>query len=283
MKKYPHAIVIVTLACNLKCKHCILCAPYYRKPFYPTLDYIKETAERAFRLGDYEIFEYMGGEPFLRDDFAEIWEYNRAHFFDRADIFKTATNGSILISDDLIDVWKTYGEKIHIIVDDYGPELSIKAHENIEKLRGGGIDCELRDMYSDKRHHGGWVDFLAPEKPFRDIEDAKKTYLDCGQAQKLKNCCNIIDGLLMPCHMQFQLNDRGIVNAKAEEFYDQCIDLFDDTETWERKREKMDTYTDVSKLPYLESCRYCQCLAPDTPRLKPAEQVDDLDELPFRI
>lgn len=283
MKKYPHAIVIVTLSCNLKCKNCILCSPYYRKPFHPTKEYIEETAERAFRLGDYEIFEYMGGEPLLRDDFSEIWEYNRKHFFDRADIFKTTTNGSILIPDNLVEVWKTYGRKIHIIIDNYGPELSAKAQENVEKLESAGIDCELRDMYSEARHHGGWVDFIAPEKPFRDMEDAKQTYLNCGQAQKLKNCCNIIDGLLMPCHMQFQLNDRGIVDAKAPEFADQCIDLFDESESIERKREKMDTYTDVSKLPYLESCRYCKCLSPDTPRLKPAVQAENLDDLPFRI
>lgn len=282
-RKYPHAIVIVTLACNLKCENCILCAPYYKKPYYPTTEFIEETAERAFRLGDYDIFEYMGGEPLLRPDFPEIWAYNRSHFYDKADMFKTATNGSIPISDDLVEVWKTYGNKIHIIVDHYGPELSPEAESNVEKLKSAGIDCELRDMYSEHRHFGGWVDFIAPEKPFRDVEDAKKTYLNCGQAQRLKNCCNIINGLLMPCHMQFQLNDRGIVDAKAPEFEGQCIDLFDDTESWDRKREKMDTYTDVSRLPYLESCRYCKCLAPDTPRLKPAVQADSLDDLPFRI
>ena len=62
MKKYPHTIVIVTLACNLKCKNCILCAPYYRKPFHPSLEYIKETAERAFRLGDYRSEERRVGK-----------------------------------------------------------------------------------------------------------------------------------------------------------------------------------------------------------------------------
>ena len=283
MRKYPHAIVIVTLACNLKCQNCILCSPYYKKPFHPSTEFIEETAERAFRLGDYDIFEYMGGEPLLREDFPEIWAYHRAHFFDRADMFKTATNGSVPISDALVEVWRDYGEKIHIIVDNYGPELSPLAEENVEKLRRNGIDCELRDMYSEKRHFGGWVDFLAPEEPFRDVEDAKRTYLNCGQAQRLKNCCNIINGLLMPCHMQFQLNDRGIVDAKAPEFEGQCIDLFDDTESWERKREKMDTYTDVSRLPYLESCRYCKCLAEDTPRLKPAVQAESLEALPFRM
>lgn len=283
MKKYPHAVVIITLACNLKCKHCILCAPYYKKPFHPSLEFIKESAERAFRLGDYEIFEYMGGEPLLRQDLADIWAYNREHFYDRADIFKTVTNGSILMSDTLIDVWKTYGRKIHIIIDDYGPEYSPLAGENTERLRQSGISCERRDMCSDCRHFGGWVDFLAPEEPFRDPEDAARTYLDCRNSQKLKHCCNIINGLMMPCHMQFQLNDRGIMDAKAPEFEGQCIDLFDDTESWDRKREKMDTFTDASRLPYLEACRYCLGLLPDTPRLKPAIQIENPDELSFQM
>ena len=85
----------------------------------------------------------------------------------------------------------------------------------------------------------------------------------------------------MPCHIQ--LNDRGIVDAKAPEFEGQCIDLFDDSESWERKREKMDTYIDISRLTYLEGCRYCKCLAPDTARLKPAVQAESLESLPFRI
>jgi hypothetical protein len=278
--KYPHAIVIVTLACNLKCRNCILCAPHYKRPFHPTLEYLKATTERAMRLGDYEIFEFNGGEPLLREDFAELWEYGR-RFIDNADVFKTVTNGTLVPGDGLIGVWKSYGEKVYVIVDDYGPKLSPNAREAAEKLKANGIAGELRDMYSEKRHHGGWVDFIAPEKPFRDIEGAKQTYLNCGQAQLLKNCCNIIEGLLMPCHMQFQLNDRGIV--KAKDFDEQVIDLFDDAEPFERKREKMALYTDVKRLPYLESCRYCRCLSKDTPRLRPAVQIEGPGDLPFRI
>lgn len=283
MKKYPHAVVIITLACNLKCKNCILCAPYYKKPFYPSLEYIQETAERAFRLGDYEIFEYMGGEPLLRQDLAEIWAYNRSHFYDHADMFKTITSGGILIPNKLLDVWRDYKKKIHIIIDDYGPQLSPLAEENIEKLRENGISCERRDMYTEHRHFGGWVDFLAPKEPFRDAENAAWTYVHCGQFQNLKHCCNIINGLMMPCHMQFQLNDRGIVDAKAPEFEGQCIDLFDDTESWERKREKMDSFTDASLLPYLEACRYCSGMSAETPRLQPAIQIKSAAELAFRM
>ncbi len=283
MRKYPHVVVVVTLACNLKCKNCILCAPYYKKPFHPTLEQIKETTERAFRLGNYEIFEYNGGEPLLRKDLPEIWAYCRARFYDRADIFKMVTNGALTIADELVEIWKEYGRKIHIIVDDYGPELSPAARENVEKLRRRGISCELRDYTGSGSHHGGWVDFTAPETPYRSPEDAARTYLKCENAQRLKHCCNIINGLLMPCHMQFQLNDRGIVDAKSPAFESQCIDLFDDAEAWERKREKMDTFTDPSRLPYLEACRYCSSLSACAPRVKAAEQAGGPEELPFRL
>jgi hypothetical protein len=51
--------------------------------------------------------------------------------------------------------------------------------------------------------------------------------------------------------MQFRLNDRGIV--KARDFDEQVIDLFDDAEPFERKREKMALYTDVIAPP----TKYC--------------------------
>ncbi len=196
---------------------------------------------------------------------------------------KTITSGGILIPNKLLDVWRDYKKKIHIIIDDYGPQLSPLAEENIEKLRENGISCERRDMYTEHRHFGGWVDFLAPKEPFRDAENAAWTYVHCGQFQNLKHCCNIINGLMMPCHMQFQLNDRGIVDAKAPEFEGQCIDLFDDTESWERKREKMDSFTDASLLPYLEACRYCSGMSAETPRLQPAIQIKSAAELSFRM
>ncbi|MDR2176359.1 MAG: hypothetical protein LBO82_10560 [Synergistaceae bacterium] len=242
-------------------------APYYRKPFHPDIDFLKETTDRTFAIGDYEIFEFNGGEPLLRGDFAELFEY-ALRYRDNADIFKTVTNGSKEIRGDLIDVWKQYGDKFYCIIDNYGPKLSPCAEENCSKLKSAGIPCELRDMYSDSKHHGGWADFRVDEIK-HTVEEAKAIYLKCGQAQKLKHCCNIINGLLMPCHMQFKLNDRGICEPLPHEY----IDLFDDSEPLEKKREKMRNFTDIAEIQFLTACRYCVGLYDGIERAKPAVQL----------
>ena len=241
MRKYPHAIVIVTLACNLKCQNCILCSPYYKKPFHPSTEFIEETAERAFRLGDYDIFEYMGGEPLLREDFPAASRSPTRWWRSGGTTARKSTSS-----------WTTTGRS--------SPPWRRRMWKNSAGtgLTASSGTCTAKNGISA----AGWTSW-----PRRSPSGTWRTP----------------SGLLMPCHMQFQLNDRGIVDAKAPEFEGQCIDLFDDTESWERKREKMDTYTDVSRLPYLESCRYCKCLAEDTPRLKPAVQAESLEALPFRM
>jgi hypothetical protein len=265
--KYPHAIIIATLACNLKCKLCILDAPYYKEPFHPDTQYIKDVTDRAFALGDYEIFEFNGGEPLLRNDFVEIFEY-ALRYTGNADVFKTVTNGTIVPSEELVAVWKEYGDKFYCIIDDYGSELSPNSGAAYEKVKSAGIPCEKRDMCSNAKHHGGWADFRVGEMK-HTAEEAEAVYLKCGQAQKLKHCCNIINGLLMPCHMQFKLNDRGLCAPLEHEF----IDLFDDSEPLERKREKMRDFTDITKIKSLTACRYCVGLYDGIERAAPAVQL----------
>jgi MoaA/NifB/PqqE/SkfB family radical SAM enzyme len=248
-------------------------APYYGKPFHPDIEFLKKTTDRAFGIGDYEIFEFNGGEPLLRNDLAELFEY-ALRYTDNADVFKTVTNGSVEIRDDLIDVWREYGDKFYCIIDNYGSKLSPRAGDNFTKLKLAGIPCEIRDMYSDSKHHGGWADFRVDEIK-HTIDEAKEIYLKCGQAQKLKHCCNIINGLLMPCHMQFKLNDREICEPLPHEY----IDLFDDSEPMEIKREKMRNFTDIDKIQFLTACRYCVGLYEGIERAKPAAQLtsDEID------
>jgi len=226
----------------------------------------------VFRLGDYEIFEYNGGEPLLRRDLAELWRY-ALRYADHADHFKCVTNGTIVPNDGLIAVWREYGKKFHLIVDDYGSALSPNAEAAFHKAQDAGISCELRDMHTADKHHGGWVDFSAGDQ-LNTPEQAKRIYRSCGQFVNLRHCCNIINGLLMPCHMQFKLHDRGISTPKPNEY----IDMFDDTEPLEVKRSKMAAFTDLEQLPMFTACLYCRGLNDAVPRVTPAQQLTP-DEL----
>ncbi|MCL2218298.1 MAG: radical SAM protein [Chitinispirillia bacterium] len=264
---YPHAIVIVTLACNLKCRLCILCVPYYARQWHPTLEYIKETTDRAFAVGDYQIFEFNGGEPFLRDDLPEIFEHALRYKDNVTERFKLVTNGTKLPDRELLKVWKKYGDKFFCIIDHYGHDLSPNAPKVCEMIKNEGIPCELRDMYTENKHHGGWANFMADGVKHTQAE-AEKIYAGCGQAKKLLHCCNIINGLLMPCHLQFQLNDKGICAPEPHEF----IDLFDDDEPIEVKREKMAGFQTVKSLT---ACRYCTGLLENMKRFTPGEQMSE--------
>ena len=72
----------------------------------------------------------------------------------------------------------------------------------------------------------------------------------------------------MPCHMQFQLRDRGILSPQSNEY----IDLFDDSEPMEVKREKM---AGIQKLKMLSACRYCVGFDAETVRCAPAVQLTE--------
>lgn len=268
--KFPHIVNMVTLACNLRCELCILSVPYYEKPFHPSLDFINSVTDRAFAIADYEIFEFNGGETLLRGDLAEIWRH-ALNYIDHADVFKVITNGSLLPEKSLLDVWKDFGKKFYVIIDYYGPKLSPNAEKLSAMLNGAGISHELRDMYTEGRYFGGWVDFRAPEKPLHTRAEAEALYSRCGNAQKLRHCCNIIRGIVMPCHLQFQLHDRGIVKTPKNEY----VDLMDDTETIEEKRKTMAGFYE---LKMLTACMWCPGLDDSVPRHTPAVQMKPGEE-----
>ena len=191
----------------------------------------------------------MGGEPLLREDFPEIWAYNRAHFFDRADMFKTATNGSVPISDALVEVWRDYGEKIHIIVDNYGPELSPLAEENVEKLRRNGIDCELRDMYSEKRHFGGWVDFGPWEPQGQGPGTLAERFASCAVTRDMHGNWRTRDGKVHWCSRSQRGMELGLIPDCPEDY----VDLFEST-TVAEKREK---FCRIAGAAHLSACDRC--------------------------
>jgi hypothetical protein len=240
--------------------------PYFSKPYHPTLEYIKKATDKAFEIGDYEIFEFNGGEPFLRDDLPEIFEHALQYKDNVTDRIKLVTNGTKLPERRLLDVWKKYGDKFFCIVDDYG-SLSPNASAAYEMIKNAGIPCELRDLHSENRHHGGWVDFLVKGR-INNEEEAKEAFSKCSEAKILKHCCNIIKGVVMPCAVQFQLKYKGIDEPLPHEF----IDLFNEDEPLEEKRKKMAGFHTID---YLTSCFYCKGVNSERERYKPGEQMSD--------
>lgn len=259
----------VTHRCNLRCKLCAAHVPEFEEPWHPALDYLKNTIDKMFEfIPHMDRLVIAGGEPLIRSDIAEIFEY-LLPYKDRIDSrIEIITNGSILPRKELLEVCKRFisqednRQGIYFIVDNYGPKLSPKLGEIGEILKEYNIPHELRDYYQDL-HCDGWVDF-GDFKLKRSREEAIELFQKCAFPSRLNFCIKIFDGRIDPCSQSLHCMRLGLYDEKSE-----YIDLFDDTSI-EEKREKLLSWYEIETLT---ACQYCDGMCEDSRRYQPAEQV----------
>lgn len=253
-----------TLACNFRCKLCNEFSPYYNPPKVPKLKKVLCDVDRLFELVDHvDRFEISGGEPLLYKPLPQlldhIYQYNE-HFT----WFSVVTNGSVLCEENILNGLKAFGVKTKVIVDDYGPELSVCARQNIQLLERAGVRCELRDQYQNI-HSDGWLDFR--DLSFkRDDVGAKQLYARCVCPQKLHWVITLYDGCLYPCHIARRCTELELVAARFPE----CIDLYASNMSKEELREQI---MGLYRVDMLTACKYCEGFIETRERQIPAEQL----------
>lgn len=267
---FARATSVVTLCCNLKCKLCVIGIPYYKKPWHPTLEFINRVTDRLFEIADYEIFEFTGGEPLIRTDFADVLAHALQYESHVSTRFGFQTNGAIPITDRVVDAAKHFGEKVKVIVDDYGPELSPYAEQNYEILQQKGIPSELRQQNEQAQYCDGWVDYLGDGCIGHSDEKARMIFQKCAQPQIMHFCATVTEGMVFPCPVIYTLKAR-FGEQPAENEY---IDLFSKEETVETIREK---WKGFYSLKLLNACKRCDGICADSPRFVPAEQAENED------
>jgi len=258
--------IAITMACNLKCRLCSNYAPYYTHPSQHSLDYLKEMMRRYFAVVTHvRKLMFTGGEPLLHPALGGLIEY-LCQYRDRIDIFGVITNGGRIPGQDVLDAGKAFGEKFHFLIDDYGPELSVRAKETAALLDAQGIRYILRNYTPDNPHCGGWVDFgNLSQKKCRSREEAEALYAKCAYPQKLHFAFDLVDGAMYPCGPSRRCKELGITND-----YSEYIDLFDDTLTAEEQREKIAA---IYQRKSLGACAYCSGMCDDSPRFQPGRQL----------
>lgn len=253
-----------TLACNFHCKLCNEFSPYYHPPKVPKLEELTRDVDRVFELVDrIDRFEISGGEPLLYRPLPQLLDYlNR--YNSRFELFSMVTNGSLLFSEETLNALSAIGRKVRVIVDDYGPELSVAARRNAELLERAGVRYELRDQY-ENIHSDGWLDFRDLELK-RDEDGAKKLFAQCVCPQKLHWVITLHDGRLYPCHVARRCSELGTVPAA----FPDCIDLYASGLTDDQLKEQIMGLYDVDALA---ACRYCEGFVETRERKIPAEQL----------
>ena len=248
----------ITLRCNLKCKLCAEHAPYSKRPYHPKFHELTKQLDQLFRLVNHiGKFDITGGEPFLRDDLANILDYLRIHYSSKIDIIRVTTNGTILPSTEFIKAASAWKTRIFVIVDNYA--VSHKSSIIYESLQQSDIPCELRN-YSTDLHCDGWVDY-GDLSLKHSREDAKNLFQKC-MVPKLGFFTCMTNGMLFPCARARLLYEHFIADIS--------IDLFDPALTDEGKKARMKS---LLGWEVIEACRYCNGLCEDSPRFVPAEQL----------
>lgn len=264
----PRACCYVTLRCNLRCKLCGVYAPYYENPYHPTIEYLCRCLDRYFEVVNHTgILVLSGGEPLLRKELHMLIDH--IHLYrdrmDRLDIF---TNGTIVPGADLLESLAPFGDKLRVVVSNYGPSISINAEKVVAMFSFlNGAEATLRDYYSEDMHCNGWVDYSISRHPRKKSdEEARCTFAKCASPKKWNFIVNILNGILYPCGSLRRAIEQGLVQAGPNE----VVDLFDESHTDDEIRDKIAA---VYSLDVLSACAYCNGLCDDSPRYVPAEQL----------
>lgn len=268
---------IVSKRCTLKCKLCGALSPYI-KSYHPTADFLRSEVDAFFRIVDHTgIIDISGGEPLMRGtdaDFAlgEILLYLSEYYFNKFERLRIFTNGTIVPSDELCDVFKkvSYKKPFNITIDDYG-EHSPNVDKIADKLFVYGIDYTVRDYINDI-HCGGWVDLLDISLS-HDEAIAKELFSKCAIPQKLGCCLEVLDGIISPCSVAA----ARYICGKAEKDDNDIIDLFEEDPVKAQKK-----LIKVMTSECFASCFSCNGgMSDDSQRFIPAEQAttEDVKEL----
>jgi hypothetical protein len=254
--------VLITSKCTLKCKLCATYAPIHPSPCNYPFEQITKSVGRFFdSIDQVRLFTISGGEPLLHPQLPELIDYY-SQFIDRMEIFEIITNGTVIPGERLLEKLK-FSDKVDIMIDDYGPELSVKVSQIVEAFKKNGIKHRVRKYYGDDAYYGGWLDISDFSDKLRTEEENRELFARCQYTTTFKNHIFIINGTAHMCYINKQLLD--FMPDKPDEY----VDLMDDSASMEEIRAQL---TGLRNRNRLSVCSYCNGFCVDAERFTPAEQ-----------
>lgn len=239
----PAAAILPSSCCNLNCKACLNFTPYIKKHRVLNFESVKADIDEFFSVVDYTmLFMVTGGEPFIYPDLERILEYVGENYRHKMHFFQTITNGTIDISDDMMQLLAKYD--IRVTLDDYRdalPETRETYRKVTEGFRKYGIEY-------DENKVDYWID-LAPTTTDHSDWDEERL-------QKYFQGCNIPwqdfqHGRLYACSYACYAQVPGFAEEREDEAF-----YFKDY-TPEKKKELMEFRLGYNAKGYTEFCKRC--------------------------
>lgn len=255
--------LIISLRCTLKCKLCLVFAPYYSNPCDYPFEEISRSVDAYFELIDScGTLNIQGGEPLMHKDLCRIIA-KVAEYRERIGKILITTNGTLLPSDELMDVLREFKQFLQVNISDYGPELSKRVPDLVSLFENNGIPYRVINYHGEDLHFGGWLDFTDHTLKHHTEEDLIENAKECGY----RNGGNLAirRNELYFCYRVARRIELGIVEKNEKS----CIDLFDER-TIEEKRENI---KQMLNAPYTPGCAYCVGKRKDAVHHLPAVQL----------
>lgn len=251
----------ITHRCTLKCKLCGAYSPYYNPTPHWTADELCSYLDRYFEIvSKVNKLTISGGEPFLHPELDKII-LHILQYKDRIGLLEFITNGTLVPSEKTIYAMIQFGN-VKVILDNYGPDLSIKVSDVQKIFSNNSILCETRKYYGDNTYYNGWIDMS--DLSDKNRSDDSEIYKKCIFSKNFQRYL-IADGRLYICAVCRRCDSLGLLKTNND-----YVDLLDKNITIEQKRNQMEHFFEKDSF---ESCRYCNGFCDTYERYMPAEQL----------
>ncbi|MCI9633024.1 MAG: radical SAM protein [Ruminococcus sp.] len=182
---------VITSRCTLRCKNCNLFISHAPVQCDIDLKRLKKNFDIFFESVDY-VYEYtlLGGEPLLHKSIAEIISYLGNRYGKRIGRINLISNGTVIPSNDVIDLLKKYHVTIHI--SDY--TCSVDYKEILAKLQKKFLANDIEYYVIP---NNTWKDVIYPREGFQ-TDNPRRHMLLCGHSTH-----SVADGRLYWCDPAF--------------------------------------------------------------------------------
>ena len=194
----------ITTNCTLKCRECCNLIQYYQKPYMVDADRLIGDVQKLTKAVDgILMLRILGGEPLLHGDLAKILEKLATNKKIRN--IQVVTNGTLLFSDNVIDVMKRHSQ-ISVDISNY-EEKSTKKIALEEQLKENHI------TYYTQKDRIYWTASADVGMRNRTVEQLKEVFAWCSM-----DCINMLNGKLHLCPRSAHGMDLEIIDENPNDY-----------------------------------------------------------------
>lgn len=256
--------VLLTTKCTLKCDLCATYTPQQKSPKHFSYEVLSKSIVRFMQSLDKHIgiVTLSGGEPLLHPQLPELVNLIR-QYKGRMEMFEIITNGTVVPSPALLDALKSF-DKANMLVDDYGPKLSVNIEKVCASFKQNGIAYRHRNYNEDEAWFGGWIDVSDFSEKHRTEAETDEIFGRCAFMNVYRNSWFLVDGAAHICYVNRKL--LPFVPDQADE----SVNLLDETLSNEDILARL---YGLRKRKSLLACKDCNGYLVESEHKKPAIQL----------